>query len=224
LVYVGKLAQFLRVVKPYKERDIIVRSPYGNFNIVLVAWLYSELSKKGYRLCLYGVEEFLSNAKNLCGIEYPTTPCQGVDVAIAVGEADLLTAFDSNATTRIYIVFRGSLRRRESARKRRTYYVKNVGGGVYIITRRVGGEVPELYAVKVEECSLRDYSLPQSVVEVYSILREVVQLYGGSIKASEFLKHLVKARGFDREGALSAIRLAIKLGLVKYFGGYLTPL
>jgi hypothetical protein len=207
-----------------KEKLAVIKSQYTNFNIAFVNWLTEELSKEMLSVCVAGDYEVLDFAQRMCKNELLNNRC-GDDnyysMAIVLSRG-FAKAHKVKAERVVHIVMGKESSCCWSKDGLEAYTVRKANNNVYTI--RNCKKLAEYYIVQVNACTLLDYQLPHEVVDVYAILCEVVEVSGSSIKASDFLRYLVKVKGFNRESALKAIELAIKLNLIKYSGGYLTPL
>jgi len=204
------------------EKSVVLKSVYTNFNIAFANWLNEKLATDGHGVCIDGDSQLLEFAQRMCRSSFVICGSGAQFVVAIVLFKNIEEGLHVKATTTIHILpHRASMQ--STGGTTLTYVVRRVSSNVYTITRS-SKSLAENYIVRVFECTLSDYQLPREVVEIYTALREVVEIAGGSVKAHDFLKHLVKVKGLDREKALNAIRCAVQLKLVEYSNGYLTPL
>jgi len=223
LTMINSIERLLYIIM--SEKSIVFESQFASFNIVFMSWLYEEFAKKSLSVCINGDSQILEFAWRLCGSNLVNNVCipnANFEVAVILSN-DAEKYFNTNAKTVIYILSRKASVRSMGMGQARYYEVRRVDDNVYTIVRRDHGRLMEYYVVKVSKCMLLDYQLPQEVVKICTILREMVEMSGGSVKAHDFLKHLVKVYKFNRENAMNAIRYAIQLNLIEYSNGYLTP-
>lgn len=204
------------------EKSVVLKSAYTNFNIAFANWLNENLAAEGHSVCVDGDSLLLEFAQRMCRSSFVICS-SGAQFAVAIVLfKNIEEGLRVKANTTVHVLpHRASIQ--SVGEVPLTYVVRRAGSNVYTITRS-SKSLAENYIVSVFECTLSDYQLPREVVEIYTALQEVVEMAGGSVKANDFLKHLVKVKGLNREKALNAIRRAVQLKLVEYSNGYLTPL
>lgn len=209
-----------------KGRALFV-SPYTNFNLVLGLHIAQQLAMDGVRVHLFtdfnvgsrlfysfelGNHELLKPVKNL-----DDDSLAGSTLVAIVTVADdriLDLALDRFSN---FFVFAHKILAFKHRRCCNKYRVRKLDASLYSISSN-----DYVLLVKVVNGRINEVGPPKEVLQVAEELRSVTEVFG-CVKASNFVKYLVRKLGYGRNKCLELLRLTIALGVVRYRNGYLCP-
>ncbi|MEM0027389.1 MAG: hypothetical protein QXT53_05450 [Ignisphaera sp.] len=204
---------------------VVVISPYSNFNIAFSIHLLEGLDNRGIGACIdFGGSNISEHVVvDLCGdSEIRNGLCisstRQYHVIKIVDEAS--NCFGNEGTNVICITSRFGKRPGFEKMSYAVYSVRGCGPNLYRLSRISGGREEFYTFLKIANCRVVEYEIPQDLQYIIDELDVIVRNFG-SVKASDFLKYVSKKLNMDRESVLNLIRLGISLGVIKYEGGYL---